>query len=262
MKQVLLLGLFLQFCLSKLSPTLRLGIYSDLVQLNADSTQFVLPPLPYPYNALEPYIDAETMKLHHSKHHQAYTDKLNAAIVRAREIEKKLNNPDEPILSTIGDLLSNLELVPEEIRDAVRNHGGGYLNHAFFWKSMTTFGSSGQPSSLLLSALENKFESNDGFRSAFNAKAMGLFGSGWVWLTFNNKNGQLQLDSSTNQDTPIMDDNIPILGLDVWEHAYYLKYQNKRVDYIIAWWNVIDWGFVSHQYEMAVERFFADKDEL
>jgi len=252
----------IQHVACRVEPILSEGeLYQSLVELNPDSTEFILPPLPYAFNALEPYIDSETMIIHYSRHHQAYTDKLNAALNKAREIQKNIDGNGKT-LSTIEDLLGNLEMLPAEVRDNVRNHGGGYFNHAFFWNYIISTKSQGVPSSECQIAIENTFESIENFKKEFNNKAIGLFGSGWVWLSFNNKNGKLQLESRSNQDTPLMEDNTPILGLDVWEHAYYLKYQNKRSDYIVAYWNVVNWQFVSEQYEQAVKRYNAKKDEL
>jgi len=201
------------------------------------------------------------MHVHHTRHHQAYTDKLNAALARAREIETSHVSSEEVVLSTIEEILGNLELIPEEVRAAVRNHGGGYINHAFFWKSLIPANSQSHISPTLLKAIESKFGSLNEFKKEFNNRATTLFGSGWVWLSLNHKTGELELESKSNQDTPLNQGNYPILGLDVWEHAYYLKYQNKRPDYITAWWNIVNWEFAAEQYEIASKKYHK-KDEL
>ena len=189
-----------------------------------------LPKLPYEYNALEPHIDEETMKLHHTKHHQTYIDKLNAAI-KGTDLEGK----------EINEVLKNLESVPEDIRTAVRNHGGGHSNHSLFWqllKKDVEFGGK------VKDAIEKDFGSLDKFKEEFGKVAMGRFGSGWAWLIVSD-GGKLEVTSTANQDSPLMDGKKPILGLDVWEHAYYLKYQNKRQDYVEAFWNVVNWDKVN-----------------
>lgn len=196
---------------------------------------FKLPPLPYGFGALEPYIDAQTMEIHHDKHHQKYVDELNAAILKHPELEKK----------SLVDLLSNLEAVPEDIRIAVRNNAGGTYNHDFFWLLMSPKG--GKPKGSIVDAIKKKFGSLEAFQDKFNTEAKTRFGSGWAWLSLDTK-GDLVVSSTANQDTPIMQGHQPIIGLDVWEHAYYLKYQNKRPDYIAAWWHVVDWEFVEERY--------------
>eukprot|EP01118_Nematostelium_gracile_P012085 TRINITY_DN4366_c0_g1_i1.p1 TRINITY_DN4366_c0_g1~~TRINITY_DN4366_c0_g1_i1.p1 ORF type:complete len:240 (-),score=51.27 TRINITY_DN4366_c0_g1_i1:8-727(-) len=216
-----------------------------LVQLNEDGTQFVLKDLPYAYDALEPYIDEATMRLHHDKHHQVYTDKLNAALKRGRESNGKDG------ASSIEELLRNLDSLPINIRGDVRNHGGGYINHAFFWNIMAPESKKTTPSEPLTKAIEKKFGSVDDFKKEFSTASTSLFGSGWVWLSYNTNNGELFIESRINQDTPFMENNWPIIGLDVWEHAYYLKYQNRRIDYIAQWWNVVNWEFASEQYQFA-----------
>ena len=188
-----------------------------------------LPALPYAYDALEPHIDARTMEIHHSKHHQTYIDKLNAALSKYPELA------DKPV----EDLLKDLNAVPEDIRTAVRNHGGGHYNHSMFWKIMAP-NAGGQPSGKLAEMITAKFGSFDKFKEEFNTAAANRFGSGWAWLSVD-KTGALVVTSSANQDCPLSDGLKPILGLDVWEHAYYLNYQNRRPDYVGAWWNVVNW---------------------
>lgn len=196
---------------------------------------FTLPDLPYDYNALEPYIDAQTMELHHSKHHQTYVDKLNAAVKDTEYADME-----------IEDLLQQIDNLPENIRTAVRNNGGGHYNHSLFWQMMTPDGGNG-PAEELLVAINSSFESFDNFKNKFADAAVARFGSGWVWLT---KNGNsLEISSTPNQDSPIMEGVKPLLGLDVWEHAYYLKYQNRRPEYIDAWWNVVNWKFVETSFQ-------------
>lgn len=194
--------------------------------------KYKLPELPYSYDALEPYIDARTMEIHYTKHHQGYVDKLNAALEKYQGISEK----------PLEELLGNLEAVPAEIRTAVRNQGGGHWNHSLFWKIMAPK-AGGEPQGDLASALAKKFGNFAAFKEKFSASAAGVFGSGWSWLVV--KNGELEITTTPNQDSPIMQGIKPILGLDVWEHAYYLKYQNKRPDYIAAWWNVVNWEEVS-----------------
>ena len=198
---------------------------------------FTLPPLPYPTNALEPSIDAQTMEIHHDKHHGAYVNNLNAALEKAPELQGK----------SLDDLLKNLNAVPESVRTAVRNNGGGHWNHSMFWQIMSPNGG-GAPTGKLAEAINKSFGDFEKFKEQFNAAGGSRFGSGWAWLI--NDGGKLSIVSTPNQDNPIMDGKpAPILGLDVWEHAYYLKYQNKRPDYIDAWFNTIDWGKVSERYE-------------
>src|SRR5512140_4502 len=197
---------------------------------------FELPKLPYSVDALEPYIDAQTMTIHHDKHHQAYVTNLNAAIEKHPELAKK----------SLEDLLSNLNAVPEDIRTAVRNHGGGTWNHNLFWEVMAPKAAP-TPSAELLKALEAGFGSFDAFKSEFEKAAMGRFGSGWAWLV--KKGSGLAIISTANQDSPLSDGMTPILGLDVWEHAYYLNYQNRRPDYVAAWWNVVNWDAVAAKFK-------------
>lgn len=194
---------------------------------------YQLPNLPYAYNALEPHIDTRTMAIHHGKHHQAYVDNLNAALADYPDLQKK----------NVVELLSNLDTVPQEIRTAVRNNGGGHANHSLFWPSMSPRGG-GQPSGQLAEAISQNFGSFDAFKAQFSQAAATCFGSGWAWLCVDAEGG-LVVTSTPNQDNPISEGLIPILGLDVWEHAYYLNYQNRRGDYIAAWWNVVNWSEVS-----------------
>ncbi len=191
-----------------------------------------LPKLPYPYDALEPHIDAKTMEIHHTKHHQAYINKLNEAIEGHADLKKK----------SVEDLVSGISSVPEKIRGAVRNHGGGHANHSLFWTIMGP-GKGGKPSGKLAQAIDGAFGSFDKFKEAFANAAATRFGSGWAWLVKSGK--KLEVISTANQDSPLMEGQTPILGLDVWEHAYYLKYQNRRPDYIAAFWNVVDWDAVA-----------------
>ena len=198
---------------------------------------FQLPPLPYAEDALEPSIDARTMGIHHGKHHAGYTRKLNAAIEGSDLVGK-----------SIEDILGDLEAVPEAMRVAVRNNGGGYANHSLFWQIMSPDGG-GEPSGALADAINSAFGGFDDFKSAFSAAAAGVFGSGWAWLCV--EDGGLRVCATPNQDTPLMAGNTPILGIDVWEHAYYLHYQNRRPDYIAAFFNVINWAKVSELYGAA-----------
>ena len=193
-----------------------------------------LPKLDYAYDALEPHIDARTMEIHHTKHHQAYIDKLNGAI-KGTELEKK----------DVLDILRSLNIVPENIRGIVRNHGGGHANHSMFWKIMAPHGG-GYPSGKLGDAINAAFGGFDKFKEAFAAAAVGQFGSGWAWLAV--KDGKLQIVATANQDNPISQGMNPILGIDVWEHAYYLKFQNKRAEYIASWWNIVNWKEVERRF--------------
>jgi Fe-Mn family superoxide dismutase len=192
-----------------------------------------LPPLPYPTNALEPHIDAKTMEIHHDKHHGAYVTNLNAALDKAPELK------DKPL----DELLKNLSAVPEAIRTTVRNNGGGHWNHSQFWKTMSP-NAGGAPTGKLADAINSAFGDFEKFKEQFQAAGVARFGSGWVWLM--KEGGKLTITSTPNQDNPIMDGkSAPIFGNDVWEHAYYLKYQNRRPDYLKAWWNVVNWGEVA-----------------
>jgi len=196
---------------------------------------FSLPPLPYAPEALEPYIDAATMKVHHGGHHNAYVNNLNKALESAPELAGK----------SIEELLQNLSAVPESIRTAVRNNGGGHANHSMFWKIIGP-NAGGAPSGEIATAIGNAFGSFDSLKEKFAAAATTRFGSGWAWLV-RGKDGGLQVTSSANQDSPISEGQFPVMGLDVWEHAYYLKYQNRRPEYIAAWWNVVNWEEVGRR---------------
>ncbi|GAA0443241.1 superoxide dismutase SodA [Lentibacillus halophilus] len=199
---------------------------------------FELPELPYAYDALEPTIDKETMNIHHTKHHNTYVTKLNAALEGKSDLQQK----------SLNDLIGNLDAVPEDIRTAVRNNGGGHANHSLFWKVMSPNGG-GEPTGELADKIKSTFGSFDQFKEDFETAAKGRFGSGWAWLIVNN--GKLEITSTPNQDSPIMDGQTPILGLDVWEHAYYLKYQNRRPEYVSAFWNVVNWDEVAKNYNEA-----------
>jgi Fe-Mn family superoxide dismutase len=198
---------------------------------------FSLPPLPYPYDALEPHIDKLTMEIHHTKHHAAYVNNLNKALESAPELAHK----------SLEELLANnCAIVPEKIRTAVRNHGGGHINHSFFWEIMGPK-AGGQPRGKLAEAIAQTFGSFEKFKEKFTEAALGRFGSGWAWLVLTPQK-KLEVYSTANQDSPLMEGKIPILGLDVWEHAYYLKYQNRRADYVQAWWNVVNWAAVEKRF--------------
>jgi Fe-Mn family superoxide dismutase len=198
---------------------------------------YTLPPLPYPKDALEPYIDALTMEIHHDRHHKAYVDNLNKALEGQTALQNK----------PIEQLLREINQVPENIRTAVRNNGGGHANHTMFWEIMAK--GSGEPSGTLADDLKKAFNDFAGFKQKLKEAAVSRFGSGWAWLVL--ANGKLQILSTANQDSPYMDGQVPILGIDVWEHAYYLKYQNKRPDYVDAWWNVVNWKAVAQRYSQA-----------
>jgi len=202
---------------------------------------FTLPSLPYAYDSLEPYIDEQTMKIHHTKHHQAYIDKLNIALENAPQLQKK----------SAEDLVKELNKLPDTVKTAVRNHGGGHVNHSFFWKILAK---DVEPKAEILEAINENFGSIDKFKEQFKEACLTLFGSGWVWLAVN-KTGELEIIKSPNQDNPMSDGKIPVLGVDVWEHAYYLKYQNKRADYIEAFFNVIDWEKVNEFYVQATSQY-------
>jgi superoxide dismutase, Fe-Mn family len=198
---------------------------------------YEVPPLPYDYAALEPHIDEQTMHLHHDKHHQAYVDKANGAL-------EGTEHADKPI----AEVVANLDALPDDIRGVVRNNGGGHLNHSLFWESMSP-DCGGEPSGDLADAISSAFGSFDDFKEKFEAAGVGQFGSGWAWLVLDG--GALKVTSTPNQDNPITGGATPLLGNDVWEHAYYLKYQNKRPDYLKAWWNVVDWNKVAERYAAA-----------
>lgn len=199
-----------------------------------------LPDLPYEFNALEPHIDARTMEIHHGKHHQAYINNLNTALESHTELQTK----------SIEDLLVDLNAIPEDIRASVRNNGGGHFNHALFWPSLSASGG-GEPTGELASALTSDLGSFDAFKEAFSKACMTRFGSGWGWLCLD-KGGKLVVTSTPNQDTPLSEGLTPLLGLDVWEHAYYLLYQNRRADYVAAFWNVVNWDVVAERYKSAI----------
>jgi len=198
---------------------------------------FEVPPLPYDYNALEPYIDTQTMQLHHDKHHAAYVNNLNAA----------LQNQAQLASWTVEDLVRRINEVPESIRTAVRNNAGGHINHTMFWQIMGP-NAGGAPTGELAAAIQQTFGSFDQFKSAFNDAGVKRFGSGWAWLVLD-RSGKLQVISTANQDSPLMDGMFPVMGNDVWEHAYYLKYQNRRPDYLAAWWNVVNWDEIARRYQ-------------
>jgi superoxide dismutase, Fe-Mn family len=199
---------------------------------------FELPQLPYAYDALEPNIDKETMNIHHTKHHNTYVTNLNNALEGNKELLSK----------SVEEVISNLDAVPEAARTAVRNNGGGHANHSLFWQVISPNGG-GEPTGDLAAAINSKFGSFDSFKEEFAKAATTRFGSGWAWLAVNN--GELEVTSTPNQDSPLMEGKTPLLGLDVWEHAYYLKYQNRRPEYISSFWNVVNWDEVSKRYSAA-----------
>jgi len=220
-----------------------------MAQLKEQSTaktsaeaRHVLPQLPYDFAALEPHIDAQTMQIHHGKHHQAYITNLNTALNKHPELSSQ----------SVEELLRGINSVPEDIRTAVRNHGGGHHNHSLFWTIMAPAGKGGggEPTGALADAIRKAFGDVAKFKEQLGTAATSHFGSGWAWLTL--ANGKLEVASRPNQDSPLMDNKTPILGLDVWEHAYYLKYQNRRPDYVTAWWNVVNWQEVARRYEAAL----------
>lgn len=202
--------------------------------------KYQLAPLSYSFSALEPYIDAQTMEIHHDRHHQAYVNNLNAALDKHPEIA------DTPLL----DLLANLESIPEDIRMSVRNNGGGHFNHDFFWRLMTPGGAK-EPMGELKIAIDSMFGSLDILKEQLNAAGIARFGSGWAWMVV--RDGKLSIESTPNQDSPVMNGGKPIIGIDVWEHAYYLKYQNKRPDYLKAWWDTINWTEAEKNYALAIK---------
>lgn len=199
-----------------------------------------LPQLEYSYNALEPYIDETTMTIHHSKHHATYINNLNAALENYPELQDK----------SVEELVNDLDSIPADIRTAVRNNGGGHFNHSLFWRLLSPNG--GQEKGALLEAINAKFGSFDGFKEVFAKAASTRFGSGWAWLVVN-KDKELEVVSTANQDSPVSEGFKPVLALDVWEHAYYLKYQNRRPDYVGAWWSVVNWDFANKLYEEALK---------
>jgi Fe-Mn family superoxide dismutase len=198
---------------------------------------FELPPLPYDFNALEPHIDEQTMRIHHGKHHQTYVTKLNEALASHADLQKK----------TVEELLAGLTTLPDTVRAAVNNHGGGHLNHTIFWNNLSKSGG-GKPSGKLGEAINATFGGFDAFKEKFAAAAAGRFGSGWAWLCKDSA-GKLVIRDFPNQDNPLTVGLKPLLGLDVWEHAYYLKYQNRRPDYITAFWNIVNWSDVGQRFE-------------
>jgi Fe-Mn family superoxide dismutase len=201
--------------------------------------KFELPPLPYDYAALEPHIDTQTMQIHHDKHHGAYVNNLNTALENYPDLQNK----------SAEDLIKDLNSLPEAIRTAVRNNGGGHVNHTMFWQIMGPKGG-GEPTGELADAINKTFGSFAAFKDAVNKAGAGRFGSGWAWLVLDSA-GALKVTSTANQDNPLMEGQTPILGVDVWEHAYYLKYQNRRADYLNAWWNVVNWNEVAQRYAKA-----------
>lgn len=243
-KLLSLFCLLTSLCLAE-SPCTQCPQQMKTKQLNSTETiapiyqatyPFTLPKLPYAFDALEPYIDKETMQIHHNKHHQAYVNNLNTAVKPHKNLHSK----------TLFELLSNLSALPENVRAAVRNQGGGHFNHSLFWTMMQP-NAQKMPSGKLAQEINKTFGSFEKFKEEFNKKAQTVFGSGWAWLVADKK-GNLSVIATHNQDSPLSPTLIPILGLDVWEHAYYLKYQNKRGDYISAWWNVINWPQVQNYY--------------
>ncbi|MEK3975437.1 superoxide dismutase [Psychrobacillus sp. FSL K6-2684] len=199
---------------------------------------YELPQLPYAYDALEPHIDKETMNIHHTKHHNTYVTNLNNAVAGKADLENK----------SVEELIANIDALPEDIKTAVRNNGGGHANHSLFWQLLSPNGG-GTPTGELAQAIDAKFGSFDAFKEEFAKAATTRFGSGWAWLSV--ANGELEISSTANQDSPIMEGKTPLLGLDVWEHAYYLNYQNRRPDYISSFWNVVNWDEVSKRYSAA-----------
>ena len=203
---------------------------------------FQLPPLPYPSDALEPFIDKQTMEIHHGKHHAAYVTNLNKALEQAPDLQNK----------SVADLLrNNLALIPDPIKTAVRNNGGGHHNHSMFWLLLDPKKPNGKPTGNVAKAIDSTFGGFDKFKEQFNTAATTRFGSGWAWLVSNG--GKLEINSSANQDSPLMDNKYPVLGLDVWEHAYYLKYQNRRPEYIAAFWNIVNWAEVENRFNKGSE---------
>jgi Fe-Mn family superoxide dismutase len=202
----------------------------------APTSPFTVPPLPYAFDALEPHIDAQTMQIHHDKHHAAYVTNLNKAVADMPELSSK----------PVEELVKNLTAVPEKVRTAVRNQGGGHFNHSLFWQMMKKNGG-GEPSAELAKAIDKNFGSFSAFKEQFTKAAVGQFGSGWAWLV--RDGGALKIVPTANQDSPLSDGKTPLLGIDVWEHAYYLKYQNRRPDYVTAWFNVVNWDFVSQRFQ-------------
>ena len=203
--------------------------------------KYTLPEMPYAYDALEPHIDAQTMEIHHTKHHQKYTDTMNGAL---EKLSPELQNND------IEEILSNINQIPDDVRGAINFNGGGYDNHKLFWNSMKQNGG-GEPTGAIADAINDSFGSFAEFKELFSSKTAPIQGSGWGWLVYNPSSGKVEYQAMSNQDSPRTKGLVPLLGLDVWEHAYYLKYQNKRPDYIAAWWNVINWDEVNDRFSKA-----------
>jgi superoxide dismutase, Fe-Mn family len=208
---------------------------------------FTLPPLPYDYKALEPHIDEQTMRLHHDKHHATYVNNLNAALESAPELQKK----------SIEEILAGMDKVPEAVRTKVRNNGGGHANHTIFWEMMAPGGAK-EPSGALAESIERAFGDFTKFKEQFAKACTDRFGSGWGWLLVD-RSGKLSIESTANQDSPLMEGKTPVLGCDVWEHAYYLQYQNRRPDYVAAWWNVVNWTDIARRFEKARGREMASR---
>lgn len=220
-----------------LVKTAALGVLARSFS-SAAGAPFSLPPLPYSYDALEPYVDAQTMHIHHDKHHQAYVDNLNKAVASEPSLAGK----------SVEELLANLDTLPQSVRTAVRNQGGGHANHSLFWQTLTPASRQKKPSGRLAAGINQAFGSQEKLEDALKAGGASVFGSGWAWLSAD-KTGKLVLGSLPNQDSPISSGNRPLLGIDVWEHAYYLKYQNRRADYLAAILHVVNWDDVSARYE-------------
>lgn len=218
--------------------TMALVVCAAFAQIAPSNVPHKLAPLPYAYDALEPVIDTQTMQTHHGKHHAAYVNNLNAALVKYPEWHGK----------SAEDLVRNLKSVPAEIRETVRNNAGGHLNHTMFWEIMKP-GGGGAPTGKIAEAIKRDFGDFESFKKLFNEEGLKRFGSGWVWLVW--KNSQLAVVSTPNQDSPLSEGFYPIMGNDVWEHAYYLKYQNRRADYLAAWWNVVNWDEINRRFERA-----------
>ncbi|MBE2179554.1 MAG: superoxide dismutase [Chthoniobacterales bacterium] len=215
---------------------------SHAAAADQSSGPFTLPPLPYAYDALEPHIDTETMRIHHDKHHAAYVNNANKALAAHPDLAKM----------TVWELVAHLDEVPDDIRTTLRNNAGGHANHSLFWLMMKP-GGGGKPTGDLATAIDETFGSFDEFKTQFTAAAMKVFGSGWAWLSFT-PDKELVIETTANQDSPLMNGGQPILGVDVWEHAYYLKNQNRRADYVEAWWNVVDWDYAAKRYDEATKK--------
>ena len=228
-----------EFMVAATSVTATLAMGTHRVGAQTGSAPYQLPALPYGYDALAPIIDAQTMTIHHTKHHQAYIDKLNEAVA----------GHDDLSSLPVESLLKKLDQIPEAIRTAVRNHGGGHANHSLFWKVMQPASTTSSPSAGLVEAINSKFGSLENMQQAFNAAATGQFGSGWAWLV--KGDGGLEVVATANQDSPLSMGKTPILGIDVWEHAYYLNYQNRRADYVAAFWKLVNWDQVAKNYASA-----------